>query len=86
MSTQPLPPRNVAGSGFCLRATRHIETPRRVIAPGQLLYIAPSIPPAPGRMVVVGHCLELWAGQADVRGVLAAVFTAEDDRNEGDQS
>lgn len=86
MNTQSAPSRNVAGPGFCLRATRHIETPRRVITPGQLLYIDPSIQPAPGRMVVVGDCLELWAGQAHVRGVLAAVFTDEDDRNEGGQS
>ena len=62
---------------FCLRATECIQTPRRVIQPGELLHIDPTIPPAKGRMVVVGDRLELWAGQDDVRGVLVAIMTLE---------
>lgn len=73
---------NVAPTGFFLRAAQCIETPRRVIAPGQLLYIDPSIQPTEGRMVVVGNRLELWAGQTDVRGVLVGIYTDEDERNE----
>jgi len=72
-----------APPAFCLRATERIQTPRRVILPGELLHIDPTIPPAEGRMVVVGDRLELWAGQEDVRGVLVAVMTLEDDETEG---
>lgn len=79
----PNPPIYIAPPALCLRATERIETPRRVILPGQLLHIDPTIPPAEGRMVAVGDRLELWAGQDDVRGVLVAVMTFEDDETEG---
>ena len=79
----PSSPIYFAPPTFCLRATERIQTPRRVILPGELLHIDPTIPPAEGRMVVVGDRLELWAGQEDVRGVLVAVMTLEDEDEGG---
>lgn len=79
----PSSPIYFAPPTFCLRATERIQTPRRVILPGELLHIDPTIRPAEGRMVVVGDRLELWAGQDDVRGVLVAVMTLEDDAEGG---
>ena len=79
----PSSPIYFAPPAFCLQATERIQTPRRVIQPGELLHIDPTIPPAEGRMVLVGDRLELWAGQDDARGVLVAVMTFEDDETEG---
>ena len=64
------------------RVTQPIETPRRVIQPGQILCIDPSAPPTEGCMVMVGHCLEPWTGQADTLGVLTGVITYEDDEHD----
>lgn len=79
----PSSPIYFAPPAFCLQATERIQTPRRVIQPGELLHIDPTIPPAEGRMVLVGDRLELWAGQDDVRGMLVGVMIFEDDETEG---
>lgn len=62
---------------FVVTATQEIRTPKRSIRVGDHLLIDPTVTPSIGKMVLIGERFELWCGQQDVSGVLAAVWEDE---------
>lgn len=61
---------------FFVTATRPIESPRRLIAPGVHLLIDPAKRAVDGSMVLRGNSVERWDG-ADYRGVVVALYEEE---------
>lgn len=63
---------------FAVMAIEEIKTAKgRTIFPGEFILIDPRPTPEEGKMVLVGLSLERWAGQTNVRGVAAAIWSDE---------
>jgi len=69
-------PVRAADGMFFVTATRPIESPRRLINPGDHMLIDPAKRAAAGSMVLRGNSVELWEG-GDYRGVVVAIYEEE---------
>ncbi|MCB4360908.1 hypothetical protein [Quatrionicoccus australiensis] len=64
-------------AGFFVTASTEIRAPRRIISPGEYIFIDSDMKPEDGKMVLAGNCLELWNGQPQIRGVAVAIYSDE---------